>query len=51
LAAVCGHNAGRAVIENRQDWADMIGRRIATVFIVLLAAMFAYGYLGWLVGG
>jgi hypothetical protein len=37
--------------ENRDDWADPIGRRVATVFIALLAAMFAYAYLGWLVGG
>jgi hypothetical protein len=36
--------------ENRDDWADPIGRRVATAFIALLAAMFAYGYLGWLIG-
>jgi hypothetical protein len=40
-----------AMSEDRHDWADLAGRRIATAFIVLLAAMFAYGYLGWLVGG
>jgi hypothetical protein len=28
------------------DTAEKIGRHIATAFIVLLAALFAYGYLG-----
>ena len=37
--------------EDRDDWADLIGRRIATALIVLLAAMFAYGYLVPLVTG
>jgi len=31
--------------EDRDDWADLIGRHIATAIIVLLAAMFAYGYI------
>jgi hypothetical protein len=31
--------------ENDQDRFDLIGKRISTVFIVLLAALFAYGYL------
>ena len=30
---------------NFDDTADKIGRRAATVFVVLLYAMFAYGYL------
>jgi hypothetical protein len=37
---------GRQVMErNFDDIADTIGRRVATVFIVLLYALFAYGYL------
>jgi hypothetical protein len=31
--------------ENKQDWADRLGRQASSVFIALLAAMFAYGYL------
>jgi len=31
--------------ENRDDIADTVGKRVATVFIVLLGALFAYGYL------
>jgi len=37
--------------EDQQDWADRIGRRVATAFIALLVAMFAYGYLSPLVSG
>ena len=29
----------------RDDLADVVGRRVATVFVVLLGALFAYGYL------
>ncbi len=32
-----------------QDWADRVGKHISTAAIAMLAAMFAYGYLGWLV--
>jgi hypothetical protein len=35
--------------ENRDDIADTVGRRVATVFIALLGALFAYGYLGQLI--
>jgi len=31
--------------ENDQDRFDLIGKRISTVFVALLAALFAYGYL------
>jgi hypothetical protein len=31
--------------ENKQDWADRLGKQGSTVFIALLAAMFVYGYL------
>jgi hypothetical protein len=31
--------------ENQDDIADRIGKAIATVFVILLLAMFAYGYL------
>jgi hypothetical protein len=31
--------------ENAQDWADRIGMHISTVFIALLALLFAYGFL------
>jgi len=37
--------------ENEQDWADQIAKRVSAVFVVLLAAFFAYAYLGWLVFG
>jgi hypothetical protein len=30
----------------KDDWADRVGRGISAVFIVCLAAMFAYAYLG-----
>lgn len=33
------------------DWADRIGRHIATIFIVAFALMFAYGYLGYFISG
>jgi len=34
-----------------QDWADSVGRHIATIVIAALLAMFAYGYLGPFVTG
>ena len=30
----------------QQDWADRIGKRISTILIAALIALFAYGYLG-----
>ena len=35
--------------ETRDDFADKVGRRVATVFIVLLTALVAYGYLAQLI--
>jgi len=37
--------------EDRNDWPETVGRSIAMAIIVLLAAMFAYGYLVPLVAG
>ena len=37
--------------EDRNDWPELIGRSIAMAIVVLLAAMFAYGYLVPLVTG
>jgi hypothetical protein len=37
------------MVENRDDIADAVGKRVATIFIVLLGALFAYGYLGQLI--
>lgn len=31
--------------ENDQDRFDLLGKQISTVFVVLLAALFAYAYL------
>lgn len=31
--------------DTRDDIADRIGKHAATIFLVLLAALFAYGYL------
>jgi hypothetical protein len=31
--------------EYKNEWADRLGKQCSTVFIALLAAMFAYGYL------
>jgi len=31
--------------KNAQDWADRIGMHVSTVFIALLALLFAYGFL------
>ena len=31
--------------ERPDDIAETIGKRVATVFVVLLGALFAYGYL------
>ena len=33
----------------RDDFADAAGRRLATGFVVLLGALFAYGYLSQLI--
>ena len=35
--------------EIRDDFADAVGQRVATVFVVLLGALFAYAYLGQLI--
>ena len=35
----------------QQDWADRIGRNVSAFFIVLLAGLFAYAYLGHFVLG
>jgi len=43
------YRAAKVMDETQDDFADRVGRRVATVFIVLLAAMFAYGYLGLLI--
>jgi len=48
---LAGAEAGAAMSDGQHDWTDVIGRRIATVFIAVLAAMFVYAYLGWLVTG
>lgn len=37
--------------ENEQDWADRVGKQASTIFIALLFAMFAYGYLAQLFFG
>jgi hypothetical protein len=37
-------------VRNGDDRIDAIGRRLSTVIIALLAALFAYGYLGHLFG-
>ena len=37
--------------KNVRDWADRIGEHGSTVVIAFLIALFAYGYLGWLVFG
>ena len=31
---------------DRDDWADRIGKHVATIFVAALALIFAYGYLG-----
>jgi hypothetical protein len=41
----------RIMAESNQDWADRVGRHVSTIAIALLIALFAYGYLGWLVSG
>lgn len=33
----------------RDDFADAVVRRVATVFVALLGALFAYGYLSQLI--
>jgi hypothetical protein len=40
-----------AASEGRVDRVEQIGRTIAIIFIGLLALMFAYGYLGWIIAG
>jgi hypothetical protein len=37
--------------ENKQEWADRVGKRAATVFVAALAVIFAYGYLSHFVVG
>lgn len=37
--------------EDAQDWAEQIGKHISTIVIALLAALFAYGFLGHFVFG
>ena len=37
--------------EGVQEVADRIGRHVSTVIIAALAALFAYGYIGWRVFG
>jgi hypothetical protein len=47
-APLCGGpllSADPAMTENDQDRFDLLGKQISTVFVVLLAALFAYGYL------
>ena len=47
-----GHGCGVTVMtadNGAQDWADRIGRHVATLVIALLIALFAYGYLGPLI--
>jgi hypothetical protein len=46
---VCGQRGYRIMEENKQDWTDKVGKQVSTAFIALLAALFVYGYLGWLV--
>ena len=44
----CGQilrHAGPVMNATQDDFADRIGRYAATVFLVLLAILFAYGYL------
>jgi hypothetical protein len=37
--------------DNAQDWADRVGRRVSAIFIALLIALFAYGYIGQFIFG
>jgi hypothetical protein len=46
---ICGQRGYLMMEENKQDWADEVGKQVSTVLIALLAALFVYGYLGWLV--
>ena len=34
-----------------EEWVDRVGRRVSTAFLVGLAAMFLYGYLGHYIFG
>ena len=36
--------------DSQRDLLETIGKHLSTVFIVLLAALFAYGYLGQFFG-
>ena len=45
------HCAGMIMDETVQDWADRFGMHVSTIAIVILFAMFIYGYLGRLVFG
>jgi hypothetical protein len=46
---ICGQRGYLIMEENKQDWADKVGKQVSTAFITILAALFVYGYLGWLV--
>jgi hypothetical protein len=35
----------------RVDRFERAGKMISTIFVALIALMFAYGYLGWLLTG
>ena len=35
---------------HEQDWADRIGKTVSSIAVALLAALFAYGYLGHFFG-
>jgi hypothetical protein len=37
--------------ESAGDWADRVGKRVSTIAIAILFALFIYGYLGRLVFG
>jgi hypothetical protein len=37
--------------ERDKEWADQIGKTVSIVFLVILFAIFAYGFLGYLVVG
>ena len=42
---ICLKEKGPRMTDNQPDPLDTAGKHISTVFLVLLAAMFAYGYL------
>jgi hypothetical protein len=47
----CGFPRVAAMDENRDDFADRIGRTLSTIFIALLFALFAYAYLAHFLSG